>query len=53
MKNYTIKDSCYKCAYMDKSLPKGRAYKCFTKTCPVNNLSRVELDNLLKTNKNK
>ena len=48
-----IKKECYQCGYLDTSLPLERRYKCFTKACPVNNLSRTELDSLLTQHKNK
>ena len=51
MKNYTITESCYRCAYFDKSLPKGKAYKCYTNSCPVRHLDRKKLDKLLTEHK--
>ena len=46
-----IKEVCYNCRYLDVSLPKGRAYKCFTRDCPVRNMSRDEIDKLIISRK--
>ena len=48
-----IKKECFQCGYLDTGLPSGHRYKYFTKACPVNNLSRTELDSLLTQHKNK
>jgi hypothetical protein len=43
-----IKKVCYSCAYFDISLPKGKAYKCFTDLCPVRVLGSTKVAKLLK-----
>ncbi len=46
-----IKEVCYSCAYFDTSLPKGKAYKCFTDSCPVRKLGSAKVNALLRAYK--
>ena len=46
-----IKEVCYSCAYFDTSLPKGKAYKCFTDSCPVRKLGSAKVSALLRAHK--
>lgn len=46
-----IKEVCYGCAYFDTTLPKGRAYKCYTSNCPARNLSEEDIKQLLRKRK--
>ena len=46
-----ISKVCFKCAYMDLTLPITEQYRCHTHLCPDNNLSREEINEIVKDKK--
>lgn len=46
-----IKKVCYECTNFDTTLPKGKAYKCFTDEYPVKKLGSAKISALLREHK--